>query len=194
MICTNSYNNIDNQHRFKTLESGTCISLSIPLTISHPRFIQRSERLLISTRLISIESQPKKVVVVLWLWLLFLLLLVPKNVWSKKIQVKKFLIKRKFGSNIAFNIAFNFRFNVWFTIGLNIGVQYSVRYCVQYLCSILGSILGLNIELIPAQRRRGHSLTACNAAPRASWPQNGRRGLERCLPLGFGALPPTFAK
>ena len=36
--------------------------------------------------------------------------------------------------------------------------------------------------------------TACNAAPRASGPQNGRRGLERCLPLGFGALPSTFAK
>ena len=36
--------------------------------------------------------------------------------------------------------------------------------------------------------------TACNTAPRASGPQNGRRGLERCLPLGFGALPSTFAK
>ena len=36
--------------------------------------------------------------------------------------------------------------------------------------------------------------TACNAALRASGPQNGRRGLERCLPLGFGALPSTFAK
>ena len=32
--------------------------------------------------------------------------------------------------------------------------------------------------------------TACNAAPPASGPQNGRRG----LPLGFGALPSTFAK
>ena len=36
--------------------------------------------------------------------------------------------------------------------------------------------------------------TAFNAAPPASGPQNGRRGLERCLPLGFGALPSTFAK
>ena len=42
--------------------------------------------------------------------------------------------------------------------------------------------------------------TACNAAlpakskMAASGPQNGRRGLERCLPLGFGALPSTFAK
>ena len=46
----------------------------------------------------------------------------------------------------------------------------------------------------------GGTLTACNAAPpgkskmAARGPQNGRRGLERCLPLGFGALPSTFAK
>ena len=38
------------------------------------------------------------------------------------------------------------------------------------------------------------ALTACNAAPpakskmAASGPQNGRRGLDRCLPLGFGAF------
>ena len=30
--------------------------------------------------------------------------------------------------------------------------------------------------------------TACNAEPPASVPQDGRRGLERCLPLGFGAF------
>ena len=30
--------------------------------------------------------------------------------------------------------------------------------------------------------------TACNAAPPAGGPQNGRRGLERCLPLGFWAF------
>ena len=40
--------------------------------------------------------------------------------------------------------------------------------------------------------RRGHSLTSCNAASPAKskmaprGPQNGRRGLERCPPLGFG--------
>ena len=28
----------------------------------------------------------------------------------------------------------------------------------------------------------------------ARGPQNGRRGLERGLPLGFGALPSTFTK
>ena len=43
---------------------------------------------------------------------------------------------------------------------------------------------------IPAWRQKGHSLTACNAAPpvkskmAARGPQNGRWGLERCLPLG----------
>ena len=30
--------------------------------------------------------------------------------------------------------------------------------------------------------------SVCNAAPPASGPQNGRRGLERCLPLGFWAF------
>ena len=41
---------------------------------------------------------------------------------------------------------------------------------------------------------KGHSLTAYNAAPPAKskmaarGPQNGRRGLERCLPLGFWAF------
>ena len=40
----------------------------------------------------------------------------------------------------------------------------------------------------------GHSLTACNAAPpakskmAASGPQNGRRSLERCPPIGFWPL------
>ena len=39
---------------------------------------------------------------------------------------------------------------------------------------------------------RGHSITTCNAAPTpkskmaTSGPQKGRRGLEKCLPLGFG--------
>ena len=63
-----------------------------------------------------------------------------------------------------------------------------------------------NSHQIQAYWRRGHSLTTCNAAtpatphrlirsflPRepqilkitARGPQNGRRGLERCLPLGF---------
>ena len=42
---------------------------------------------------------------------------------------------------------------------------------------------------------RGRSLTACNAAPPSKFqiaaigPQNGRPGLEKCLPLGFWALP-----
>ena len=44
---------------------------------------------------------------------------------------------------------------------------------------------------IPAYWRRGHALTACNAAPPAKskmaarGPENGRRGLEKCLPIGF---------
>ena len=37
---------------------------------------------------------------------------------------------------------------------------------------------------------RWHSLTACNTCKI----QNGWRGLEKCLPLGFWALPATFAK
>ena len=46
----------------------------------------------------------------------------------------------------------------------------------------------------------GHSLTACNASPSEKskiatrGPQNGRQGLKSCLPLGFWALPSTFAK
>ena len=45
-----------------------------------------------------------------------------------------------------------------------------------------------------------HRRTACTAAPPAKskmaarGPQNGRGGLERCLPLGFWAFPSTFAK
>ena len=46
----------------------------------------------------------------------------------------------------------------------------------------------------PATPHRLQRRTAYNTAPPASGPQNGRRGLERCLPLGFGALPSTFAK
>ena len=46
----------------------------------------------------------------------------------------------------------------------------------------------------PATPHRLQRRTACNAAPPASGPQNGRQGLERCLPLGFGALPSTFSK
>ena len=46
----------------------------------------------------------------------------------------------------------------------------------------------------PAYRHQGHSLTTCNAVLPAKYrmvargPQNGRHGLERCLPLGFWAL------
>ena len=40
-------------------------------------------------------------------------------------------------------------------------------------------IFNLNSSLIPAKRRRGHSLTACNAAPPASGPQNGRTTEKR---------------
>ena len=36
--------------------------------------------------------------------------------------------------------------------------------------------------------------TACKSKMAARGPQNGRRGLERGLPLGFGALPSTFSK
>ena len=50
------------------------------------------------------------------------------------------------------------------------------------------SIIDPVYNIIPALWRRGHSLTACNAAPPAKsemaarGPQNGGRGLERCLP------------
>ena len=40
------------------------------------------------------------------------------------------------------------------------------------------------VKEIPATRRRGYLLTACNACKI----QNGRRGLERGLPLGFWAF------
>ena len=65
-----------------------------------------------------------------------------------------------------------------------------------------------NDSTIPALRRRGHSLTACNAVPPTKskitdrGPQNGRRSLERgqilvfqkSLILGYWALRSTFAK
>ena len=56
----------------------------------------------------------------------------------------------------------------------------------------------LKFEYQPSAK--GALLTACNAAPPAKskmaarGPQNGRGGLQRCLPLGFWAFPSTFAK
>ena len=55
--------------------------------------------------------------------------------------------------------------------------------------AVFSTINRLNTSL--AAPRRGRSLTACNAAPPSKFkiaaigPQNGRRGLEKCLPLGF---------
>ena len=66
-------------------------------------------------------------------------------------------------------------------------------FALKILVVIIG---GFNTSLAApgALAHRLQRRTACNAAPHASGPQNGRRGLERCLPLGFGALPSTFAK
>ena len=61
---------------------------------------------------------------------------------------------------------------------------------ISSVCCYLNTSLAAQGALAHRLQRR----TACNAAPRASGPQNGQRGLERCLPLGFGALPSTFAK
>ena len=51
---------------------------------------------------------------------------------------------------------------------------------------------------IPAQRRQGHSLTACNAAPPATPPRplypNGRWGPGIGQALGYWTLRATFAK
>ena len=55
----------------------------------------------------------------------------------------------------------------------------------------------INEHQIAAPGALAHRLqrrTACNAALPASGLQNGRRSLEKCLPLGFGALLSTFAK
>ena len=55
---------------------------------------------------------------------------------------------------------------------------------------------------LPPERLRPND-DRWNAARSCQWkkskmaargPKNGRQGLERCLPLGFGALPSTFAK
>ena len=51
-------------------------------------------------------------------------------------------------------------------------------YCKSFLNTSLAAPGALTHRL---QRR-----TACNAAPPASGPQNGRGGLERCLHLDFG--------
>ena len=59
---------------------------------------------------------------------------------------------------------------------------------------IMKTDLNISLAAPGALAHRLQRRTDCNAAPRASGPQNGRRGLERCLPLGFGALPSTFAK
>ena len=65
----------------------------------------------------------------------------------------------------------------------------TIQFCYGGVIFLLLLLLS-----IPAQRRRGHSLIACNTAPPAkskmavSGPQNGRQGLERCLPLGFWAF------
>ena len=68
--------------------------------------------------------------------------------------------------------------------------------------NISSDIFLLNTTLVTpgalAHRMQCH--TACNAAPPAKYkmaarvPQNGRRGLEKCLPLGFWAFEATFAK
>ena len=61
----------------------------------------------------------------------------------------------------------------------------------SYLVSVeVVAVIINDISNIPALRRRGHSLTACNAAPPAKYnmaargPQNGQQGLERCFLIG----------
>merc|ERR1711891_141657 len=57
----------------------------------------------------------------------------------------------------------------------------------------MGSLFSLGI---PAYRRRGHSLTACNAAPPATPHRllNGRWGLKISQILGYWTPQTTFAK
>ena len=68
-----------------------------------------------------------------------------------------------------------------------------------YLCYFI-YFLKLNTSLAApgALTHRMQCGSACkiqNGHLRATWgPQNGRRGLERCLPLRFCALPSTFNK
>ena len=58
------------------------------------------------TRLISIVSKPISIVVVVVV--VVVKKVSSKNVWYKRIEVKKILIQKKFGTKIGFNIVFNF--------------------------------------------------------------------------------------
>ena len=61
-------------------------------------------------------------------------------------------------------------------------------------------MMNTSLEVPGALAHRLQRHTACNAAlpekskTAARGPQNGWRGLVRCLPLGFWVLPSTFAK
>ena len=65
---------------------------------------------------------------------------------------------------------------------------------VILLSSELENLKNTSLAAPGALAHRLQRRTACNAAPRASGPQNGRRGLERGPILGYWALPATFAK
>ena len=75
-----------------------------------------------------------------------------------------------------------------------------IFYHESLLYQMIENLLNTSLAAKGALANRLQRRTACNAAPPAKskmaarGPQNGRRGLERCLPLGFGALPSTFAK
>ena len=62
------------------------------------------------------------------------------------------------------------------------------------------TFINTNLATKEALAHRLQRCSACNAAPpskskmAAREPQNGRQGLERGEPLGFWALPSTFAK
>ena len=73
------------------------------------------------TRFILIVSKPISIVAVV----VVVQKVISKNVWYKRIEVKKILIQKNFGTKIGFNIACN--------IAVNFGVQYWVKYWVQYL-------------------------------------------------------------
>ena len=70
------------------------------------------------------------------------------------------------------------------------------KKCICFWKIIFNTSLAAKGALAHRLQRR----TACNAAPPAKSkmaarvPQNVRRGLERGLPIGFWALPLTFAK
>ena len=75
--------------------------------------------------------------------------------------------------------------------------QIKILLCVSdhmIICLYIRAFYNTSLAAPGALAHRLQRRTACNAAPPASGPQNGRRGLERGPILGYLALPSTFAK